>query len=75
MLGYERCDLRLSDNAVVESDGLRVGVGDVGGNAVQSAVFERLDQASDRNVSHSHLPEEAGWRANVTAEGQRVRWL
>lgn len=59
MLGNKRCDLRLSNDAVVESEDLRVRVDDGGGDAVQSAVFEVLDLVSEKELSHGHLLEFA----------------
>ena len=59
MLGNKRGDFRLSNDAVVESENLRVRVDDVSGDALQSAVFEVLDLMSDIEVSHGHLREFA----------------
>ena len=55
MLGDKRRDLGLSDDVVVESDGLRVGVGDGGGDAVECAIFDKLHLVSDHEISHGHL--------------------
>ena len=55
MLGDKRRDLRLSDDAVVESHDFRVGVGDGGGDAVEGAIFDELHLVSAHEISHGHL--------------------
>lgn len=54
MLGDEGRDLGLSDNAVVESDEVGVGVRDDGGDTLQNAVFQVLHPVRDRDVSYGH---------------------
>lgn len=55
VLGDERRDLRLSDDAVVKSDDLGVGVDNGSGDAVERAVFEILHLVGESKVSHGHL--------------------
>lgn len=55
VLGDERRDLRFSNNAVVQSGEVGVGVDDRGWDAVQNAVLQYLHQVGEHDVSHAHL--------------------
>ena len=55
MLGDKRRYLGLFDDIVVEGVEVGVGVRNRGGDAVESAVFEKLHLVGDGQVSHSHL--------------------